>query len=333
MTRQFYPFALAAAAAAAALLGAPQVASAQLATCGSGTANVTLTNVDGEPPGTASVVLTAQQCNDDALLEFTLTDFTTGYDVYVFTGNDCDTVDERVTTGSDQGNCTEVTSESIGGPTLTLELRADTQLGCHDAKKRYIWFLPLNNPTDEASVPYGCQTLESDTSAPEQVTGVQPSSGEHVAPISWDADGEAGTTYIVVWADAPGGGGDSGTACGGSDPFPEPTDGRLSTADLAGFMSEERSSTSYDVPKTNSGAAWVAVAAEDDNDNIGPLSDAECVVFSPAYSFSELYEMNGGDFDGGCSATRVGTRGTRDGHGLGTLALALGLLLGARRRL
>lgn len=323
MTRQFFPVQVS--MALLTLLAIPNAAGAQLTPCG-GTATVTLDSIaDRTTPSADEAVLTSADCNDNEDVVFRLSGIDTSYsDLYVYTGQMCDLAANRLGTGENSTMCEQILIEEINLPDFQITMSAEKLC---DGSQRNVWFIPLNDEGADPPGPYRCLTLKSNTSLPGKVSGLEPSNGEHVAPVSWDAEPGAGNRYHVIWKDAPGGG-DGGTACGGDHGFPEADESGLRESQFDAFSHKETGETSYDVPATPSGAAWVAVAA-DDGANIGPLSEAECVEFIPASSFSELYEARGGSFDGGCSASPG-----RDHRGsTGALgALLMGLLLLVRRR-
>lgn len=323
MTRMFFLARLSAALLATLLValvccpGRAAAQSAMLDSCGSGAGlGIFLEDFAGREPPLVNLEINNQECNDDATVEFELTGVTSD-NVFVYVGENC--TDELMRDG-DGGDCDLVaTIPTEGQSTVPVELKVDSELQCTDGADVNVWMLAISGKAATAGTAWECQILKVDINIPEKVTGLNASSGESEAKISWSTV-KGASKYHIVWAS--GSVGDAGTGCSGEAPFTD-DDARNGGA----FQHDTTTPAAFSVPNTYGGFAWVAVAAEDSAGNIGPLSEAVCLKFIPAESFAEQFKRHGGSFDGGCRATPG-----RRGAGFAVIALALAALLLVRRR-
>ena len=210
-------------------------------------------------------------------------------------------------------------------------------------------FLLLDsNGQEPMGVSHGLWEIEYDLVGPHQPTAVSAGIGERALVVSWDEPDDSGvliTGYKLCWEQVgtgvgPGDAGTEGGAGGETSDGPDAGPGGCTSATLIpgdppplghpSCREVQGAATNAEAAPLENGVTYaVAVAAVDDFDNDGDLSEIVCGTPEPVTGFFEAYRAAGGGAGGGfCS---LGARPARTA-GIGVLLLALGLAFRRGRR-
>jgi len=282
-----------------------------------------------------------------------------GNDLYVYTGDTCDTKASRDGEGDDCKLLDRIPLDTDNsqrhewdlGANQIANIHADTCEDVNDSLK--IWLVVLESEGDDtpvasASFPAG-EDITVETRLPEAPSNVRTGPGENRADVRWDGASE-GQKYYVVCSPLPGAQGlaPSGEptfdaagqeTCAGDAPTPGFAAGatldrswRCDQGEGETIFAEGLSTESATIDGLeNDVQYYFAAVAVDEVGNPSVLSEVGCSTPKPVDDFFELYRRAGGEAGGGVCAAAPGRPA-----GSGWLAVALvgaaALGIGRRRR-